>query len=204
MLNFTTYETNKPSTHTNRVCIHNEEARLLVDHMENGKWMRDQACYKEAIHWLNHNVLSAGRTVFDFVELPPALRAWWSWTPDSERLNDFTKVIMRDFYKKLRPCQLKDEKMRIELPLQPAGKAWAEIWEFIGVNLLNEKSCIVRTRYEYWAHWYPTNEDCGKLIEFLSNYLDNDPLAPCYVFTLRKHVYKVMFAIGKEAERRTY
>lgn len=161
---------------TNKVVITSDEAESLIKLFN---YDRDVL----TSDWLTSYCLEQSCKIFEFTELPNELKAIWSWKIKHNEVSENDKVILEQFYLKLRKAQLLNDKISLFLHYCKNSR----IGKFYDTVLANVDKVSCRYGYDY----YPTSKQCINIIYECDKVIYSDYLAPYQVFILRKNVYKI-------------
>lgn len=174
---------------TNKVVITSDEAKSLITLFNNDEDVLTS-------DWLTSSCLEQGCKIFEFIELPNELKGIWSWKINYSKVSENDKVILKQWYLKLRKAQLLNDKISLFLYYTPNSRI-GRFYDTVLANVDNV-SCI------YGYYYYPTSKQCANIIDECNKVINNDYLAPYQVFILRKNVYKISKYLEKleELERK--
>lgn len=191
---------NKPIM-KNIVSICEEEAKVLLRYFQSR--VDDHVGWEESrllkgIEWLNkHNK----GTICDFVDLPESIQKLWRWFFGEEKLFENERVILHEFYVKLRPHQLLNRKLGIIVNRYMTGKNIEGLRSIVEEVFGNQ---IHRLDYDGYTIYYPSKDKAIELYDKLTQYLIDTPTAIIQAQTLRAQAYRVAKFLEEKEQQCSY
>lgn len=181
----------------NSITITRDEAVACLTLCEKHHFYSDYT--SELKDWIDKNLPNDGILVTSFHYLPTFIRNIYNRLVTTKDIDDFSHVLLINFFKKLRPCQLLDDKTSITIPKEEFLTTFKEVLPIIKDSFdIGTDSEAFGYEDKWRIHYLPSYEQVSKLYYSLTQYLLETPEAPVNAQSLRKKAFKVMKYISFE------
>lgn len=173
----------------NVITITCQEANALIEVLSNSK----NNYYDKECEWLKNFVENSSSPIVNFVDLPYILQNLYPYLFIGQT---DTHIICQEFYKKYRPAQILNNKLRVSLPNNSKAKFHCELRELM-------RNLCADTNYQSdcYDYWYPHYDEVEAIFEYLTEIITQNPQAPSYVYIFRKDIYRLGQTITKLKEK---
>lgn len=184
---------NKP-IFKNKITISEQEAQIILAESVHRPWYSNYV--PELEEWIKETFTKNNFVTVDFIDLPFLIRNQGQYiNNDIEETNYF---ILKNFYQKLRPCQLLNQKTSIVVKKEEYATTFKDIYPIIYKCF---ELGLPTEAYNYeditWITYLPNYEQISSLYAELTNYLVEHPEAPTQAQSIRKQAHKIKDVIGK-------